>query len=492
MKQGSLWFLLFCLTAGSAHAQLQGQVEVGGLLSTADQTPLWLRANQWGTVPLQGDFATVRAAFARPYAPTDSTRRPRRFDWGVGLYGVANARVGQQPASSATYLPEAYAKLRFGPVELWAGKRREVVGLGDTVLTSGFLIWSGNAPTFPKVQLHTPGYVPVPFTRQFLSFRAGYAHGWFARTYVQGSYLHQKYVYLRLGKPNARFHATAGLNHQVQWAGYADYLVGQSIAVDGRMPGTLRDYFYVITGTYPEAFHNDRLTEFDGENRVGNHIGSIDFAFDWRRKRGRWQFYHQHMYEDASGVAFQNVPDGLTGLSYQRVINPKARFQVRRLALEWLCTTDQTDNTFDFKARFQGADNYFNHVQYRQGWSYQQRGIGTPLVSAITELGSAARTYENAGFFPNNRVIAWYGAVQGGFSNGPSFTLRGSFLRGFGTFIKPYPTPVEQVSALLNVTWPLRRSGTFRGVALTTTAALDRGELLPVSTAGYVGLQWRW
>lgn len=480
---------MFSIT-GFAQSRLSGQVGLGALGTSAEQTPFWLRANQWGTVPLQGSFVTLRGGLHRGYA-TD-TARTRRFDWGFGVYGVANAGVGAAASSPsnrvATYLPDAYAKLRWGRVELWAGNRREVAGLGDTVLTSGFLIWSGNAPTFPKVQIHTPNYVPLRFTKQFVAVRAGYAHGWFVNTYVRGSYLHQKYAYLRFGKPGARLHVAAGLTHQVQWGGYAAYLVNTPIAIDGRMPSTLRDYVYVVTGTYPEAFRNDRLTEFDGENRVGNHIGSIDLSVDWRRQRGHWRLYRQHLYEDASGLAFQNVPDGLTGLSYQRFAHPKVRFQVRRVTLEWLCTTDQTDNTFDIRARFQGADNYFNHSQYRQGWSYRQRAIGTPLVVPQPELGPLPRRYENAGFFPNNRLIAWYGAVQAGFINGPLFTLRGSFSRGFGTFAKPYPTPVEQVSALLLMQWPLKRSG----ISVNATAAIDRGTLLPQVVGGYVGLTKRW
>ncbi|CCG98625.1 hypothetical protein FAES_0614 [Fibrella aestuarina BUZ 2] len=483
-----LAFLLGLTLATTAQSRWHADAEVGGLVTTDEQTPLWLRANQWGAVPVKGSFGTLRATLRREYA-TDSTGRARRFDWGAGLYGVLNQGIGPSARSATTYLPDAYVKLRWGGIELWGGNRREVVGLGDTLLSSGFVIWSGNALPFPKVQLHTPDFVPLPFTKGFVAFRAGYAHGWFANTYVKGSYLHQKYAYLRLGKPNARLHVTGGLNHQVQWAGYADYLLNSPIAVNGQLPSTLRDYWYVISGSYPEAFRNDRLTEFDGENRVGNHIGSIDFSVDWRRPRGQWQLYHQHIYEDASGLAFQNVPDGLTGLRYQRLANPKARFQVRRVTVEWLCTTDQTDDTFDFKARFQGADNYFNHAQYRQGWSYRQRTIGSPLMVPVTELGPTAASYENSGFFPNNRLIAWYGAVQGGFTRGPSFTLRGSFSRGFGTFAKPYPTPTEQVSASLALQWPISRAS---GLLLTTAAAIDRGTLLPVNSGGYISLSKHW
>jgi hypothetical protein len=220
---------------------------------------------------------------------------------------------------------------------------------------------------------------------------------------------------------------------------------------------------------------------------VGNHVGTIDFGLDWRRNRGGWQVYYQHYYEDASGLVFQNLPDGLWGLSYRRQPNPKARFQVRRATLEWLTTTDQSGPVFDITARWQGADNYFNHAQYRQGWSYRQWAMGSPLVVPATELGPTPLGYENAGFFPNNRVIAWYGAVQGHFRNGPTVTLRGSFSRGLGTYSRPYPAPVEQVSAAVAVLWPITKQLTVNAIY-----ALDRGTLLPTSAGGYVGVRAAW
>jgi hypothetical protein len=103
------------------------------------------------------------------------------------------------------------------------------------------------------------------------------------------------------------------------------------------------------------------------------------------------------------------------------------------------------------------------------------------------ELGPTPQGYENAGFFPNNRVRAWYGAVQGSFRKGPSVTLRGSVSQGLGTYSRPYPAPVEQVSVAAAVLWPMAKR-----LTLSLTAAADQGTLLPESAGGYVGVKCEW
>ncbi|MBO0951862.1 capsule assembly Wzi family protein [Fibrella forsythiae] len=482
-----------------AKGRIGGVAEVGCLISSIAQTPFWLRTNQYGIVPLGGSAGTLRASAFRDYG-SKSTRRsmssgkPSRFDWGFGLAVVGNTgpvdllNTNLNDARQVLW-PEVFAKVRFGQFELFAGRRREVYGLGDTTLTSGFVAWSGNAIPFPKVQLHTPNFVPVKWLRNSVAFRAGYAHGWFTQPNIQGAMLHQKYLYLRFGKPTAKLTFTTGLNHQAQWGGRADYLRNTIYSVDGQLPNTLRDYVAVILARYPDAFANDRFTEFDGSNRVGNHVGSIDFAFDWKGARHSWQLYHQHIYEDASGIAFQNVPDGLTGLRWLNRKPDPGTFRLTRVVVEWLTTTDQSGDTFDFKRRFQGRDNYFNHGQYVQGWSYQGRTIGTPFVAPRTTFTQAVNANEGGGFFPNNRLVMWYAGAEALVGKTIRLTARLAWSRNFGGYDQPFPVVYQQTSAMLAGQGRLPR---LPNVWLTASLALDKGELYPDAVGGFVSLQKRW
>lgn len=468
-------------------------VEVGGLRSSPDQTPFWLSTNQYGIIPPRGSFGTLRVGAQRDYRvrPDSAGNRKSksRLDWGYGLYAVAN--VGAPPLANnpALLLPDAYVKLKLGWLEFYGGNRREVVGLGDTALTSGFVAWSGNATPFPKLQLHTPSFVPLAFTKNLLAIRAGYAHGWFVNSYVRGSYLHHKYLYGRFGKPGWKVRFYAGLNHQVQWGGRADYLVGTSLAVNGTLPTSFRDYVSLVTGRYPDELQNNRFTGFDGENRIGNHTGSYDFALEWRGRPSNWLLYHQHIYEDASGLAFRNVPDGLTGLRFLNQRTAGARFRVQRVVVEWLSTTNQSGPTFDQAIRYQGGDNYFNHSQYREGWSYRGRTIGTPFIAPRSDFNPTVNAFTGGGFFPNNRVVAWYAGAGATFRRGPMLTMRASYSRNFGTFNQPYPQPFRQFSTLMSAQWPL---GGWPGATLTTSVALDRGELYPNSFGSYFSLRKSW
>lgn len=466
-------------------------VELGGLTATPAQTPFWLSTNQYGLIPPRGSFGTLRVGAQREYAVRrDSTRqRPPRFDWGFGLYAVANAGAPRLANNPALLLPDMYAKVKFGWLEFYGGNRREVVGLGDTALTSGFIAWSGNAVPFPKLQLHTPDYVPLKFTKGLLALRAGYAHGWFANTYIQGSYLHQKYLYGRFGKPGWHVRLYAGLNHQVQWGGRADYLVGTALAVNGTLPASFRDYLSLVSGHYPDDVQNNRFTGFDGENRIGNHVGSYDVALEWKRRASNWLLYHQHIYEDASGLAFQNLPDGLTGLRFLNRRTTPTAFRVQRLVLEWLSTTNQSGPVFDQRIRYQGRDNYFNHSQYREGWSYRGRTLGTPFIAPRSNFSQAVNNFTGGGFFPNNRVVAWYAGAGGSFRRGPLLTARASYSRNFGTYNQPYPRPFRQFSTLLSAQWPLPG---WPGALLTTSVAMDRGELYPNSVGSYLSLRKSW
>ena len=467
-------------------------VELGGVGTSAPQNSFWLRVNQYNIVPLRGSFGTLRLGVQRDYKPRPDTlpENKSRFDWGFGLYAVANIGPQVKPDNPAIVLPEAYLKLRFGALELYGGNRREVVGLGDTLLTSGFVAWSGNAQPFPKIQLHTPNYVLIGFTKKLLAFRAGYAHGWLVNAYIQNSYLHQKYLYGRIGKPNWRFQFYGGLNHQVQWGGHADYLVGTQLAVDGHISTSFQDYVSLVLGRYPDALQNDRFTEFDGTNRLGNHVGSYDVAAEWKGRQHNWLLYHQHYYEDASGLALQNLPDGLTGLRFLNLSTAKTRFRFQRVVLEWLTTTNQSGPTFDPLARYQGADNYFNHSQYREGWSYRGRTIGTPFIMPRYDLTPAiANGYGGNGYYPNNRVVAWYLGTISSFRRGPTVTTRLSYSRNFGSYKQPYPQVFHQLSTLLSAQWPIYG---WTRASLTTTLALDRGELMPDNFSGFISLKKSW
>ena len=61
------------LQAQTPTAGRQVYVEVGALGATTNRTPFWLRANQFGVVPLTGQAGTVRAGLSGSFMLTDTT-----------------------------------------------------------------------------------------------------------------------------------------------------------------------------------------------------------------------------------------------------------------------------------------------------------------------------------------------------------------------------------------------------------------------------------
>ncbi|WP_080055632.1 capsule assembly Wzi family protein [Spirosoma aerolatum] len=468
------------------RAGLQGEVEIGSFLSSSSATPFWLRTNQYGIVPLQSTAGLVQAAIWKPYRLPDSTHT-QPVDWGFGLNP---ALTYDQADKQKLLLAEAYTKIRFRAIEFYVGRWRGVTGLGDTTLSSGFYAVSGNALPIPKLQIGTVGYAPLHFTNDFLAINAAFSHGWFNVPYIQGVRFHQKHLYLRLGKPAATVKFYAGVNHQVQWAGHAEYLKQRPDLADanGYFPSDWRFYKYVVLSYTPSDWKNvSGYTDFDSY-RVGNSVGSIDVGLEFTTRNAHLLAYYQHAYEDVSGIAFLNMPDGLWGLSYTPTPAHRASFHVNRLTLEFLTTKDQTAPTFIIPgSRYQGGDNYYNHSQYWQGWSYWGRTIGTPFIAPGQDFDKAYNL-KNGQFFPNNRLNMWHVGLRATYRK-TSFTVRTSYSQNYGTFNEPFGSIVGQFSGLLSAQLPMPR---WFHTDLIAKIAVDTGGLYTQTVGGYIGLKKSW
>ncbi|WP_080237821.1 capsule assembly Wzi family protein [Spirosoma rigui] len=486
MRFFPVWALCLFFISGSwlpAAAQRINpyHLEVG-TMGSSDQTPFWLRANQYGTVPLQAPAIRLNAGIYADYRKVDSTNARRFADWGYGVNVIGNGG-----ATSQLLLPEAYVKGRLGAFEVYAGRRRELVGLVDTLLTTGAYAWSGNALPIPKVQIGLPVFTPIPFTKGVLSVMGAFAHGWFENSdrLIKGSYLHQKYVYGRLGKPTWPFRLYAGFNHNVIWAGSAaPGVLNPAVAVNGQLPSSLRYYPAVILGTRGTS-QDQVVTSFE-DNRIGNHLGSIDIAADVTI--GSWNafVYRQFVYDDGSLFYGTNLDDGLNGLRIKNMKQPTgAAFFLRQLTIEYLFTGSQGGDVFvieDSKRR--GRDNYFNHSQFVDGWTYFGRTIGTPFLTPQLEVKSSLPDYGVG--IANNRVSAYHLGVSALLLNKIDLSTRLSISQNAGTYARPYVPIPQQFSGIVTASVPLNWLG---GVAINGSVALDAGGLLPRSVGGYLGIR---
>lgn len=483
----------FCCTvvnAQSTKAPQYYEAEIGGYTAAFNRMPFWMQTNQYGVVPSRTPALTLRT---RLYADYDTTRlNNRKVDFGYGLRVVANAAP-----ESRILLPELYAKIRYRALELSVGRRQELFGLVDSTLSSGSYSWSGNAFPVPKIQLAVPVFTEIPFTRGWVSFMGTFAHGYLNPTgFVNHSMLHQKSLYIRVGRASDVVRFYGGFNHQAVWGGKLSdptLIDNQNIVKNGELPSRFSDYLYVVTGlrmTGPDD--QNRLTNFDYTNRIGNHLGSIDVGADIDLVRHNLFLYRQSLYDDGSLFYLTNVSDGLHGIRLRRN-DPDA--VVRDVLIEYLNTTSQGGSQFVVdSALLRGRDNYFNHSQFRDGWSYRQRGIGTPF---ITPAFGPNLQWPFGLFTNNNRVRVFHLGLAGSlptegwfiFSKRLQYQAKFSMSRNLGTYDAPFNPPRNQFSGIINFLAPLT---IWNGLLLNTSVAVDNGQLYVNNIGLYVGVRKVW
>ncbi|MCF2491444.1 capsule assembly Wzi family protein [Dyadobacter sp. CY347] len=485
-------FLLLCFRVsaqdiGVLPLGLVAGLEAGKYISPSKMTPFWLRTNQFGIVPTSGSAAQIQGSIRKDYVFFDSLSNcEKKMDWGF----VGNPIITYNTKRQVNMLmPEAHLKARFKMLEIYVGRRREVIGLGDSTLSSGFYAGSGNAMPIPKVQIGTVTFAPLKFTANFLAVHAGIAHGWFKTDYIQGVRLHQKFIYFRLGKVKSKSKLYFGLNHNVLWAGHSEELKKYpELALDGQLPSSWKFFPNVVLAyTSKNWYTKNGYGSFDSY-RLGNHLGSYDIAIEMKWNNNNLFIYHQHPFEDVSSMLFKNVPDGLYGINLK--VNPlssEAGFKLKRLTLEFLTTKDQSGSKFYIPgSNYQGADNYFNHSQYMKGWSYLDRTLGTPFIVPRTDLGTQA---VNGRYFPNNRVNVWYAGAQASRGNDIFIAIKVSYSQNFGTPSQAFNEVRGQLSTYVVGEYKLWRS---KKVTLVARLALDNGDFLVNSGGGYFGIRKIW
>ncbi|OZI08020.1 hypothetical protein BWI93_11480 [Siphonobacter sp. BAB-5385] len=446
------------------------KAELGGLASTASRTPFWLRANQFGTVPLESPSALVTLGATALWGDARQNRRPH-IKAGVEAVGNLNR-------ASRFILPEAYAAIRLGHAELYAGRRKEINGITDTLLSSGSYAWSGNAVPITQVRLGTKDYAPLHFTQGIIAFNAFISHGWISNTdSMKNVYLHAKSLFVRIGKPTWKVRFYGGMNHFVQWGGYSKYL-GNKVSNNGHLPSDWEAYKRAFWPSKIDEQNTKGFTEFDTSNRSGNHLGSVDIALELNLNRENLLFYIQRPWDDMSGVVFGNLPDGIYGVRWKN--NRKIEgFGLLQITAEYFTSMDQSGDKYP-----KGNDDYFNNVQYLNGWTNEKRSIGTPFftrwMDASYKWQNIRGPFNHFSTFNNNKIQLFHLGLLGKISSLTTFQTKLSYSKNYG---RPYSKdPIKgganQFSGIASIS---TQTKILTNTEWVLSVSLDRGQWLPNS-----------
>jgi hypothetical protein len=454
--------------ANLADTTNHSSVELQAIASDVGATPFFLSRLQYGAIPLDNPGIVTIFRNGKNY------NLKKKYDWKYQIQ--ATGWAGKQ---NDFWLTEAYVSGRRGNWELWAGRRKEVYGLGDTTMTSGFYAWSGNAVPIPKIQFGTRDY--VDFARGHLGIFMTFAHGWLDNQGpVLDGLLHQKTLYGRIGKRKALINLFGGVNHQVMWSG-----VGR----DGTTWGSgLNTFYYVVTTSKKrEKIKEDsNAPATESGYQYGAHLGSIDLLVKVQPKWGALSIYKQTAWETGRIFKLITANDGITGIS----LSLKRTKLLQNVIFEYIYTANQGQYYSGLAKLLGMKDPHANEYEdnfngTHGGWHYIDRGIGTPFL--IYDMESK---YRNGYDFTLNAVKGYYLGLQGQFPNNLYWKFRiayslHTYPRFPGFLIKEYDGFIPQTSLGLHLSKNIFKNLNFQG-----EIGYDQGERVTNTIGMKLGIRY--
>ncbi len=457
--------IVLLLLSNTLYGQIKPpSYEVGfsSVISEGDQAPFWLISNR------QGKYLPDRYASSMEFGIFAEPDTGKVFDYGYGLDfygrvsdnnfdGMLNQTFG---GNGNFWLHQAYAQfVLYDFVQLRGGMWEEIVGSREPNLSSGSIIWSGNARPIPKIEISSPGYLPVPYTQGYAEIKGLLSHGWLEEgRFASDVWLHHKNAYIRLGG-DLPVNIHYGFNHYALWGGSSPL---QDVPYPSDLNAYLRVFFNKSSDPDEEGAPGGWV-----ENKEGNTLGSRNKGIDLDLDNLSAGIYLQDVFEDWSGLTRKNFPDGLWG-AYIRL--PEEKRPVQAAVYEYLQTTDQSGPVHCMERGLVGDDNYFNHGHYKSGWTYHKYTIGTPLITSTIFNDSDNHR------IVNNRVKAHHLGLEGFITNEIEYRSLLTYSKNYGLHRAPLnedETPLNQFSFMLELTRPLA----FFDMEAGVTLAADVGEM---------------
>ncbi len=464
-----------CALSASAIDGLRYNVEGEVSFSNGQNTPFWLVNNKQGLSSIKKDNGYLRAGIFR------DIEKDKRFSWGAGA-----DIVGAYNYTSSFIIQQLYAEIKYRCLGAMIGSKEINGEFNNPRLSSGNLLYSGNARPVPQVRVGIPDYTIVPHTKNWLAVKGYVAYGMFTDDDWQYDFAapnskrtkhvlyHSKGLFIKvqnLDKFPAWFEG--GLEMAAQFGGRA---------LDGNkwidMPNSLKDFLKAFIPS--SGGSNTPMGE--QTNCYGNHVGSWNARIGWNITP-KWNvgLYYEHFFEDHSQMFFDyDWRDGLWGVEVSFPENPV----ISTLVYEFLYTKDQSgpvywDHTPEIPEQVSGRDNYYNHYIYT-GWQHWGMGIGNPLI--ISPI------YNRDGqiVFRSNRVIGHHVGFMGRPTKELEYRVLLSYTRNWGTYTKPLKDVLSNANGLLEITY---RPKWLEGMSGTLSFGADRGGMLGHSCGAMLTLR---
>jgi len=440
------------------------QLKTFGSVSTNGQTPFWMVSNQQGIVPLKSENGFLQAGIL-------NNQSLGKISWNTGIDLIASA-----PRHRNVYIHQLYTEFSYNWLHLSIGAKNNQghnSPLIDPYISSGSLSQTSNARPIPELNFFIPDFIVVPWTKGWLQAKGHFAIGKsFDKSYLSSfanpreNYnmnilWHHKSLHFRLKdtKKDYPLSAILGIYHTAQWGGTS------TNPKSGKQPHSIKDFIKVVLGSSGGSDASDS----DQINALGAHYGVYDFGLSYEKEDWCIHGYYQHIFGDMSGIKLKNKLDGLKGI---QVNTPLPWLQ--SAVIEHLSTLNQSGpfhyikyDHVKYPGFGGGADDYYNNGEYRTGYSYFNRSLGTPLL-----ISPEYNTKGELGF-KHNRIRAWHIGASGKISKQLNYRLLVSDIKSFGTAYKPTLKKLSNTSFTTDIIYNLNDFWIF-----STSIGADSGSLL--------------
>lgn len=464
--------------AQRAFDNLYGKVEMQCSMASG-KTPLWLNANKYGLSSLEDCNGYMRASLGRR-VEQDSTKQ-----WGIG-YGADIAIA--QGYTSKTVIQQAFVEGKWLKGSLTIGSKEQPMQLKDNELSSGSQTLGINARPIPQIRLALNDYWAIPITKGWLSLKGHIAYGMMTdskwqkdftngnSTYSKDVLYHSKAGYIKIGNDYkfCPWSIELGLEMATQFGGKTHILDDNKNWEDIEGGHGLKDFWNAFWSGGSDVI------ETKYKNVEGNMLGSYVARFNYDADTWRLGIYADHFFEDHSGMFFvdyngygqgdewnakkdhryflYSLKDIMIGMDLEL----QDCYWLRKIVVEYIYTKYQSgpithDHTQSISEHIGGEDNYYNHAIYG-AWQHWGQVIGNPLYRSPIYNDDGTINVDN------NRFYAFHFGLSGNPTENLGYQIKATYQKGFGTYIKPYLAPKENISLMAQASYHFtmrRLSGTY-------------------------------
>ncbi|KYG82586.1 capsule assembly Wzi family protein [Roseivirga echinicomitans] len=399
-----------------------------GLISSTNGTlPFWMQGNNSQRFKNgERNFVYSSLFFTKDISKTNNLN----YFYGMEWSGVTSDKVYGS-------LIQNYIGLSYSSFIFTVGQKEELLGY-NPVLGFGNLVNGNNSRPIPKLSLQTRDWFPL--IRSFLSVKGYMAHGWLeADRHQSGALLHEKYLHFKFKTESLPIQFNFGITHNVQWG-------GQNRQNNLKQPTGFSNFMRILLASKG----NDNALDTDKINALGNHLGTWDLLLKITINEN-WSIenYIQWLWEDGSGLKPKNWNAGTYGLSINQI--DELGF-LSKIGVEIVNTSNQGGSLSGLGA---GPDNFLNNSVYRNGWTYNNQLIGSPIFLIINPENSLGNTINN--------VISGLSLYSQGHIRNFKYTLSFRKFVNSGTKHIPLNTALELSSIALNTCINIKKSNLLIG-----------------------------